>query len=64
MGNKKFNESVNYIKVTCKCGRVSCFLRNHSAECSWCGRTIYPSKECEFKEKMKIKLRKELSNHE
>ena len=64
MGNKKFNEPVNYVKVQCKCGKVCCFLRNHSVECSRCGRTVYPTKESEFKEKMKIKLRKELSKNE
>jgi hypothetical protein len=60
----RFINPVNYIKVKCECGRVLCFLRNHSMECKHCGRLVYPSKECEFKERMKIKLRKELSNNE
>ena len=62
--NKLFKDAINYVKVQCKCGKVCCFLRNHSVECTRCGRTVYPTKESEFKEKMKIKLRKELSKNE
>lgn len=58
------NENVNYIRKTCVCGKSFTFLKNHSAICRCCGRTVYPTKECEFKEKMKMKLRKELENHE
>ena len=47
-------------KVRCKCSHVLCFLTNHSAICEHCGRVVYPSKESEFKEKMELKLRKEL----
>lgn len=57
---RKFVNPVNYVKVKCKCGRVLCFLRNHSMECNQCGRTVYPTKLAEYREKMKIKLRKEL----
>lgn len=59
-----FNKYDNCVKVYCKCGKVSYFYRNHSAECSMCGRIIYPSKLAEYREKMKMKLRKELSKHE
>lgn len=57
-------EKVNYIRKSCVCGKSFTFLSNHSIICRNCGRTLYPSKECEFKEKMKMKLRKELSKNE
>lgn len=57
-------ERVNYVRKLCQCGKSFTFLSNHSVICRNCGRTVYPSKECEFKEKMKIKLRKELSKNE
>lgn len=59
-----FNKYDNCVKVYCKCGRSTHFFRNHSVECNYCGRMVYPTKECEFKEKMKMKLRKELSKNE
>ena len=57
-----YNEPVKYVIVHCKCGKSMQFLRNHSMQCGHCGRIVYPTKECEFKEKMKIKLRRELNN--
>lgn len=57
-------EKVNFIRKSCVCGKSFTFLSNHSTICRCCGRTVYPTKECEFKEKMKMKLRKELSNNE
>lgn len=59
-----FNKYDKCVRVHCKCGKVMYFYRNHSMECSICGRLVYPTKESEFKEKMKIKLRKELSKNE
>jgi hypothetical protein len=55
-------QRVKYIRKVCKCGHSITFLTQHSTICRNCGRTVYPTKECEFKEKMKIKLRKELKN--
>ena len=57
-------EKVNYVRKSCVCGKSFTFLSNHSTICRNCGRTVYPSKESEFKEKMAMKLRKELSKNE
>ena len=59
-----FNKYDGCVKVYCKCGRSMHFYRNHSMECSYCGRIVYPSKQCEYREKMQMKLRKELSKNE
>ena len=54
-------ENVNYEKNYCsKCGCSQTFLSNHPKICRHCGNMVYPMKEMEFKEKMKMKLRKEL----
>lgn len=53
-----YNKYANYIRVYCRCGHSLAFLRNHSAICNNCGRTVYPTKKCEFKEKTEKELRK------
>lgn len=62
--DKITGEDVKYIRKLCKCSHSIYFVSNKPAICRVCGRTVYPTKECEFKEKMKMKLRKELENHE
>ena len=62
--DKFTGENVKYIRKVCKCKHSIYFLSNKPAICRCCGRTVYPTKECEFKEKMKMKLRKELSKNE
>ena len=52
------NDYINYMKIYCKCGHSINFLKNHSAICTYCGRKVYPSKDCEFKEKLKLKIKK------
>ena len=42
-------------RVKCKCGQVICFKNNFPARCRMCGRRVYPTKECEFKDKLKRK---------
>ena len=51
-------EMVDYKKKTCKCGHVITFLSQHPAECRHCGRLVYPTDLCKFREKMKIEMRK------
>lgn len=53
-------EKVRYVRKSCVCGHSITFLSNRPAICRHCGRTVYPTNICEFKEKMKMKLRKEL----
>ena len=64
MKDKKYDEKANGVHIYCVCGRSLQFYKNHSAICRTCGRVVYPSKESEFKEKLKMKLRKELMNNE
>lgn len=59
--DKYTGEMVKYIRKLCKCKHSIYFVRNKPAICRVCGRTVYPTKESEFKEKMKMKLRKELT---
>lgn len=58
--DKITGEKVKFIRKVCKCNHSIYFVSNKPAICRVCGRTVYPTKECEFKEKMKMKLRKEL----
>lgn len=46
------------IKIKCKCGHTVAFVKNHSAICKFCGRKVYPSARCKFKENMEILLRR------
>lgn len=46
------HEKIRTVKVTCKCGHVLDFISNKSRYCNHCGRTVYPTKKCEFKEKL------------
>lgn len=56
--NSFTGEMVCLKRVSCKCGHVLNFVSNHSKICDYCGRKIYPSKECEFKEKIEMEMRK------
>lgn len=53
-------EKVRPVKVTCKCGHVIAFISNAPRYCTYCGKKVYPTKRCEFKEK----LLKEIKKHE
>lgn len=55
---KKRCFKVEYHKTICKCGHVLNFLSNHSARCTHCGRNVYPSKRCEFKDMLRKELKK------
>ena len=51
----------NHLKrAICKCGHTLYFISNHSAICDFCGRKVYPTKQCEFREKIDIALRKNI----
>lgn len=50
-------EKVNLIRVECTCGHVLSFLSQHPVICRHCGKLVYPSKKCEFKDKMMRKLK-------
>lgn len=56
--NSFTGEKVNLLRVSCKCGHAMNFLSNHSAICGYCGRRVYPTKKCEFKEKIEMEMRK------
>ena len=56
--NKNSRIYINYVRVQCECGHTMNFLSNHSAMCNYCGRTVYPSKRCQFKEKLEKERRK------
>lgn len=51
-------EKVNLIRVKCECGHVLSFLSQHPVVCRHCGKLVYPSKRCEFKNKLMKELRK------
>ena len=54
MFNARTGQMFSPIRAYCECGHSMNFLSNHSATCTYCGRTVYPSKETEFKDKMKL----------
>lgn len=62
----KWNEDISYysgekikpIKVTCKCGHVLAFISNKPRYCNHCGRKVYPTKRCEFKDKLMKEINK------
>ena len=56
--DKITGENVKYVRKVCKCGRSIYFLNNKSMICRQCNRRVYPTKSCEFKEKMKKEMRK------
>ena len=56
--DKKHSEYITQITRYCKCGHSLNFLSNHSAVCDYCGRRVYPSKVCEFKERLEKERRK------
>ena len=61
--NAKTGEQTNPEKRYCKCGHSINFYSNHSSRCTYCGKIVYPSKICEFKEKMKREMRKYEQSH-
>ena len=51
-------EQSNPEKRYCICGHSMNFYSNHSSICTYCGRRVYPTKDCEFKEKLKLQMKK------
>lgn len=51
-------ERVKYVRKSCVCGHSITFLSNKPTICRHCARTVYPTKECEFKEKLKKEIKK------
>lgn len=49
-------EKVKYVRKLCVCGHSITFLSNRPTTCRVCGRTVYPTKICEFKNKLKKEL--------
>lgn len=56
--NGMTGQKVKYVRKVCKCGHSITFLSNRPSICRHCGRTVYPTKECEFKDKLRKELRK------
>lgn len=56
-------ENVKYVRAVCKCGHSIYFLRNRPAICRNCGRTVYPTRRTEFKDKVS-KTMKRRKNYE
>ena len=49
----------NYEHVYCRVCKHSIFFKsNYEVICSYCGALVFPSKRCEFKNKLKNELRK------
>lgn len=56
--DKYSGEMVKSVRKVCKCQHVMYFITNKPAICRKCGRLVYPTKLCEFREKMKKELLK------
>lgn len=56
--NARTGEQSNPEKRYCICGHSINFYSNHSSICTYCGRKVYPTKDCEFKEKLELQLKK------
>ena len=56
--DKYTKEMVKFKRVKCKCSHTICFIKNEPALCRYCGRIVYPSKECEFRYKLKKEIRR------
>lgn len=56
--NEYIEDNVEFIKTKCNCGHIVTFLTIHPRTCSYCGKLIYPRKQDEFKDKMKLILRR------
>ena len=57
--DKAYNRFNGWEHVYCsKCGHSMYFMKNHSATCGVCGNIVYPTKKSEFKEKMKMMIRR------
>ena len=53
MKKNKWQLPTTYVKVACECGEILHFHQNYPAICNRCGRKVYPTKEWEFKDKIK-----------
>lgn len=53
MKKNKWQLPTTYVKVACECGEILHFHHNFPAICNRCGRKVYPTKEWEFKDKIK-----------
>lgn len=45
-------------KNICECGNVVIFTKMKKVICHWCGRAVYLNEKEEFKEKLKLEMRK------
>ena len=51
-------EPIKLLRVKCKCGHTLSFISNHYTICNHCGNKVYPSKKCEFKDKLMKEIKK------
>lgn len=49
-------EKVIYHPVKCKCGHTITFLSKHKTVCTKCGSYVFPTKEEEFKFRLREKI--------
>ena len=56
--DKYTGERVKYVRAICKCGCSVYFLQNKPLICRYCGRTIYPTRRTEFKDKVNKLIRR------
>lgn len=56
--DKYTGEKVIYIRAVCRCGHSVYFLKNKPIICRHCGRTVYPTKRTEFKDKVGKTMRR------
>lgn len=57
--DKYYNKYNNWEHIYCpNCGKSCYFSRNCKCICSHCGHMIYPTKKCEFKDKVEMLKRK------
>ena len=57
--DKAYDKYDAYEHVYCRvCHHSMHFRTNRQVACNYCGTLVYPSKRCEFKNKLKNELRK------
>ncbi len=55
---EKQYEKKQEFKVICKCGHRILFYNKTKVLCNWCGNAVYLNDKEEFKEKLKLEMRK------
>lgn len=56
--DKYTKQMVKYVRKQCQCTHALYFYKNEPMICRICGRTVYPTKECEFKDKLKKEIKR------